>query len=71
MFGRENLDKGEKGIKGPKLKMTLSADDLMKPCNMKTVFISASPVLVNEVARFYERLKDTLISHLRMKEAAA
>ena len=36
---------------------------------MKSVFISASPVLVNEVQRFYNRLKDALIIHLQNKEA--
>jgi hypothetical protein len=38
---------------------------------MKTVFISASPVLVNEVSRFYRKLKDSLIEHLEKKEKAA
>ncbi len=38
---------------------------------MKTVFLSASPVLVNEVSRFYKRLKDSLIDHLEKKEKAA
>lgn len=38
---------------------------------MKTVFISASPVLVNEVSRFYARLKEALISHLISKEKQA
>lgn len=37
---------------------------------MKTVFLSASPVLVNEVSRFYKRLKDGLIDHLEKKERA-
>jgi hypothetical protein len=50
------------------VKMHLTSKDLMKPCNMKTVFISASPVLVNEVSRFYHKLKDSLISHLKIKE---
>ena len=36
---------------------------------MKTVFISASPVLTNEVNRYYNLLKDTLIKHLESKEA--
>ena len=35
------------------IKISLTSDDFTKPCNMKTVFISASPVLVNEVSRFY------------------
>lgn len=35
---------------------------------MKTVFISASPVLVNEVSRFYKKLKESLIEYLDKKE---
>jgi hypothetical protein len=31
----------------------LTSKDFLKPSYMKTVFISASPVLVNEVNRFY------------------
>jgi len=46
----------------------LEAADLMKPCGMKTVFISASPVLVNEVSRFYRQLKDALIATLQKRE---
>jgi len=38
---------------------------------MKTVFLSASPVLVNEVSRFYTRLKDSLIKYLENKEKAS
>jgi len=54
--------------KGKLIKIRLTADDLRKPCKMKTVFVSASPVLVNEVSRFYQRLKDALIEHLEQKE---
>jgi hypothetical protein len=61
------LVKKAKKEDGP-IKITLSSEDLMKPCNMKTVFISASPVLVNEVSRFYYRLKDALVNHLKEKE---
>lgn len=35
---------------------------------MKTVFISASPVLVNEVNRFYTQLRESIINHLKKKE---
>jgi hypothetical protein len=35
---------------------------------MKTVFISASPVLVNEVNRFYTQLRQSIINHLKQKE---
>ena len=35
---------------------------------MKLVFITASPVLTNEVKRFYGTLKAKLTSHLRKKE---
>ncbi len=52
---------------GP-VKITLTSDDLTKPIHMKTVFISASPVLVNEVSRFYHKLKEALVSHLKRRE---
>jgi hypothetical protein len=38
---------------------------------MRTVFISASPVLVNEVNRYYATLRDSLINFLKTKEEAA
>jgi len=47
----------------------LRSSDFLKPTYMKTVFISASPVLVNEVNRFYTQLRDSIISHLKKKEA--
>ena len=56
-------------LKDHKLKLT--SQDLQQPIGMKSVFISASPVLVNEVQRFYHRLKDALIIHLQNKEAQA
>jgi hypothetical protein len=37
---------------------------------MKTVFISASPVLVNEVQRYYFKLKESLVKHLKAREQA-
>ena len=58
-------------ISGNSHKLTLTSDDLRQPCAMKTVFLSASPVLVNEVSRFYKRLKDSLIDYLESKEKAA
>ncbi len=45
---------------GP-VKINLTSSDLLKPIHMKTVFISASPVLVNEVSRFYYKLKEALV----------
>ena len=41
---------------------------MQRACGMKTVFISASPVLVNEVSRFYHRLKEALIISLKKRE---
>jgi hypothetical protein len=49
-------------------KFTLEAIDFETPSNMKTVFISASPVLVNEVNRYYITLRDALIAYLKKKE---
>lgn len=54
-----NLKKSNPQMELPKLR--LHSSDLQKACGMKTVFISASPVLVNEVSRFYTRLKEALI----------
>lgn len=36
---------------------------------MKMVFITASPVLTNEVKRFYGSIKQKLINHLKKREA--
>lgn len=52
----------KQGVKQVALKV--NADDLKGPCGMKTVFVSASPVLVSEVQKFYQKLKDTLVTHL-------
>lgn len=35
---------------------------------MKMVFITASPVLTNEVKRFYQNIKAKLVAHLRKRE---
>lgn len=49
----------------------VTSADLLEPVGMKSVFLSASPVLVNEVQRFYNRLKDALYFHLLKKEREA
>lgn len=36
---------------------------------MKMVFITASPVLTNEVKRYYQSIKAKLVVHLRKREA--
>jgi len=51
------------------INVKLEAKDFEKSANMKSVFLSASPVLVNEVSRFYQTLKDSLVKFLREKEA--
>ena len=35
---------------------------------MKMVFITASPVLTNEVKRFYGSIKTKLVNHLKKRE---
>lgn len=62
---KNNIKKGT--ATGP-VKVNLTSEDLVKPFHMKTVFISASPVLVNEVSRFYHKLKEALILHLKKRE---
>ena len=46
----------------------LRSEDFELPANMRTVFISASPVLTNEVNRYYNLLKQSLIDYLKKKE---
>ena len=48
----------------------LESSDFLKAQGLQTVFVSVSPVLVNEVSRFYHRLKDAVVAHLQKKEAA-
>lgn len=35
---------------------------------MRYVFVTASPVLTNEVRRYYHSMKESLINHLKAKE---
>jgi hypothetical protein len=53
------------------ISIRLESKDFLKPSYMKTVFISASPVLVNEVNRFYTQLRESIINHLKSKEFEA
>jgi hypothetical protein len=46
----------------------LESNDLKGHTGMKMVFITASPVLTNEVKRFYGSVKQKLINHLKKKE---
>jgi hypothetical protein len=41
---------------------------MINDTGLRYVFVTASPVLTNEVRRFYGGLKDQLINHLRAKE---
>lgn len=66
-----NGDAEEEEEKKEVIKVTLASSDFLKPTYMRTVFISASPVLVNEVNRYYATLRDSLISFLKTKEEAA
>ena len=51
-----------------KKKAFLESKDLETNTGMKMVFITASPVLTNEVKRFYTSIKAKLVAHLRKKE---
>jgi hypothetical protein len=52
------LPEGE--AKKKKKEQLISAKDLEKNTGMKMVFITASPVLTNEVRRFYGQIKKKL-----------
>ena len=41
---------------------------MIKDSGLKYIFVTASPVLTNEVRRFYNTLKESLINHLKAKE---
>jgi hypothetical protein len=51
-----------------KSKPLLTAAEMEKHTGMKMVFITASPVLTNEVRRFYGTLKRKLIYHLQQRD---
>ena len=42
----------------------LTAEDIAEDTHVRMVFITASPVLTNEVKQYYARLKHELSSHL-------
>lgn len=54
--------------KEEKKRAMLRAADLESPTGMKMVFITASPVLTNEVRRFYGSLKGKLLYFLRQRD---
>lgn len=64
---RKQQDK-PKAIEEEKKQPLLISGDLEKSTGMKMVFITASPVLTNEVRRFYTGLKKKLVLHLQMRE---
>ena len=41
---------------------------MQKDSGLRYLFVTASPVLTNEVKRFYSNIKEQLINHLRAKE---
>jgi predicted RNA polymerase sigma factor len=49
-------------------KTRLESSDLAYDTGLRYVFVTASPVLTNEVRRFYNSLKEQLINHLKAKE---
>jgi ribosomal protein L14E/L6E/L27E len=48
--------------------LKLRACDMKKSTGTKLVFITASPVLTNEVMRYYKNLKKSLEMHLEKQE---
>lgn len=49
-------------------KVRLESKDLSGHTGLRYVFVTASPVLTNEVRRFYQNLKEQLLNHLKAKE---
>lgn len=65
---KEGGAKGKEAQGSRRGNVLLESSDFVSHSNMKTVFISASPVLVNEVNRYYSSLKQALVDHLKKKE---
>ena len=49
----------------------LTSADLEEDTSIRMVFVTASPVLTNEVKQYYTSLKQRLTSHLKLKELKA
>lgn len=56
------------GLIPKKTSKALKAVDVAEDTGLKYIFVTASPVLTNEVKRFYQSLKDSLINHLKASE---
>ena len=63
------MKSGNPNVLKPDMKsVTLKPGDLEKNTGTKLVFITASPVLTNEVMRFYTNLKNSLKGHVQQRE---
>ena len=49
----------------------MTSEDLKQDTSVRMVFVTASPVLTNEVKTYYHSLKQKLSSHLHLKEVKA
>ena len=49
----------------------LTSSDLKEDSSVRMVFVTASPVLTNEVKTYYHGLKEKLCNHLHLKEIKA
>lgn len=54
--------------KGESLKTAFTADDAESSTGLHSVIVTASPVLTNEIRRFYTGLKTKVVSELRKRE---
>jgi ABC-type dipeptide/oligopeptide/nickel transport system ATPase subunit len=60
--------KERNGKNWAKGRVQLTSDDIAKHNEVKFVFVTASPVLTNEVRRYYQHQKESLINHLKARE---
>lgn len=54
--------------KGESLKTAFTADDAESSTGLHSVIVTASPVLTNEIRRFYTGLKTKVVTELRKRE---
>lgn len=48
-----------------------SSDDIDEACGLHCIFLTASPVLTNEIQRYYKKLTDNIKEELQKKKKRA
>ena len=63
-----NFARAQASLQISKRLPALDSSDLEQPTTLKMVFVTASPVLTNEVKKYYSNLKEQLKLYVSKKE---